>query len=312
MNESLKRPLLTVIIPVYKAEKTLYRCVRSVATQDVRGGLQIVLVDDGSPDRCGELCEQWALEDPRIVVAHRPNGGLSAARNTGLRLAQGEYITFVDADDCVCEHTYRDVMAKMKPEYDFLEYPLARINSERKVYDITALADYTFDEPIFYWYVTQAYRHTYACNKIFHRSVFRELRFAEGKLYEDAWLMSALLPRCKCVATVSVGAYFYYDNPEGITHKQGRLALANLLVAHMSGCFCLPNTPYYMYLLNLQIDVYRQTGRILMDHQRVKTGELKDRKERVKGWLNNLLGLRITCILFTLHHKLSHRRQSPS
>ena len=92
--------LVSVIVPVYKVEQYLNRCVSSIIKQS-HTNLEIILVDDGSPDRCPQLCDEWALQDSRIKVVHKENGGLSDARNVGLKKASGNYICFVDSDDYV-------------------------------------------------------------------------------------------------------------------------------------------------------------------------------------------------------------------
>ena len=93
-------PLISVIVPIYKVEEYLNRCVESLVNQTYKN-LEIILVDDGSPDNCPEMCDRWAKQDKRIRVIHKKNGGLSDARNAGMRIATGEYIAFVDSDDLV-------------------------------------------------------------------------------------------------------------------------------------------------------------------------------------------------------------------
>lgn len=100
---------ISVIIPVYKVEKYLDRCLESVVNQTY-SNLEIILVDDGSPDRCGEMCDQWAEKDPRITVIHKKNGGLGFARNSGLEVATGDYIAFVDSDDYLDVKMYEKLM----------------------------------------------------------------------------------------------------------------------------------------------------------------------------------------------------------
>lgn len=309
-KKALQRPTLSVIVPVYKAEATLFRAVASIVMQTYTD-LQIVLVDDGSPDRCGEMCDEWAADDPRIVVVHQRNSGLSEARNTGLRCATGQYVTFVDADDAVDLNTYSEVMAQMKPEYDMMEFNLARVNAEGDIYDFTKLIDFKFTFPRNYWYGLQSYRHTYVCNKIFRRSLFDEVRFQPGMLYEDAWLMASLLPMCKCVGTTRKGAYYYHDNPAGITQSEGKDDMLTLLCAHLAGPYPVDDDEYYLYLLNLQIDVFRQNGIILLRRRRVDLSKLTDRKKRLKGRLSNLFGVHLTCLIFQLHHwYTTHRGRS--
>ena len=97
----MEQPVICVIVPVYKAEATLPRCIESVLTQQLPGGLRLILVDDQSPDRSGEICDAYAAKDPRVMVLHRKERGVSGARNAGLRAATGEYIVFLDSDDAL-------------------------------------------------------------------------------------------------------------------------------------------------------------------------------------------------------------------
>lgn len=90
--------MISIIVPVYKAEAFFDNCVRSLLAQTHKD-IELLLVDDGSPDRCPEMCDRWAAKDKRVKVIHKPNGGVSSARNKGLEIAQGEYIAFVDSDD---------------------------------------------------------------------------------------------------------------------------------------------------------------------------------------------------------------------
>ncbi len=92
--------LISVIVPVYKVEDYLSRCVDSILSQTYRN-IEVILVDDGSPDKCGEICDRYAQHDPRVRVIHKENGGLSDARNAGIEIAQGQYISFIDSDDWV-------------------------------------------------------------------------------------------------------------------------------------------------------------------------------------------------------------------
>ena len=98
-----KEPLISVIIPVYRVERFLSRCIDSVIGQTYKN-LEIILVDDGSPDRCGDICDEYACKDQRIKVIHKENGGVSSARNAGLDIAKGAYVTFIDSDDYWDKH----------------------------------------------------------------------------------------------------------------------------------------------------------------------------------------------------------------
>ena len=112
----MEKPLISIIIPVYKVEKYLEKCIKSVLSQTYKN-LQIILVDDGSPDNCGNICDDYARVDNRIEVIHKANGGLSDARNVGLKAARGEYIGFVDSDDYV-ESNYIEVLYYYYQKYN--------------------------------------------------------------------------------------------------------------------------------------------------------------------------------------------------
>ena len=101
--EKLNKDVVSVIIPIYKAEPYLKKCLDSIAAQTYKN-LEIILIDDGSPDNCGRICDEYAANDPRVKVIHKQNGGMSDARNTGLDNATGEYLTFIDSDDYVSEN----------------------------------------------------------------------------------------------------------------------------------------------------------------------------------------------------------------
>ena len=110
--KKLEQPLISIIVPVYKVEKYLKRCVDSILTQTYQN-MEVILVDDGSPDNCGAICDRYKETDNRVVVIHKKNGGLSDARNAAIPLAKGEYISFIDSDDWVSsyyvEHLYEAV-----------------------------------------------------------------------------------------------------------------------------------------------------------------------------------------------------------
>lgn len=112
----MKCPLISVIIPVYKVEKYLNQCVESVLTQSL-SDIEVILVDDGSPDNCPDMCDAYAAMDARIRVIHQKNLGLAGARNTGFRIAKGEYVAFLDSDDYVLPDAFAKLHAKAV-EYD--------------------------------------------------------------------------------------------------------------------------------------------------------------------------------------------------
>lgn len=286
---------LSIIIPVFRSEATLDRCLRSIIDQPL-AGMEVVLVDDGSPDGCPLLCDEWASRDSRITVIHKTNGGLSSARNAGLEHAQGEYVTFIDADDYIGEGTLNAMMEDIG-DCDLMEYPIYQhYGSDRQ--QLLALTDRTYDTPYDYWLQTKAYLHTYACNKIYRRHLFEKVRFPEGRVFEDAYTLPQLLKQQPHIATTSRGIYYYTENRAGITATATGQELAQLLDAHLQSQMPMDDC-YYLHLLNIQLDVCRLTGqapKLPFRHVNI-TKSLTSHPARltVKAIIQNTLGINALC-----------------
>lgn len=184
------KPLVSVIIPVYKVENYLDECVQSVLRQTYRN-MEIFLVDDGSPDRCGQMCEEYATEDSRIRVIHKENGGLSSARNAGIDACHGEYIAFIDSDDSVspvfiealvtaAENCDADVVASEFPPGFWDGDPLPVLTDTMEQVTIGAISPDDALLGLFYQKDP-----TGAQFKLYKRHIFEELRFPVGYLFED-------------------------------------------------------------------------------------------------------------------------------
>ena len=281
---------LSVIIPVYNVEETLDRCVESVLKQRI-DDMEVILVDDGSPDKCPEMCDHWAAKDQRIRVIHKPNGGLSDARNAGIDMACGDYITFVDSDDWIADNTYPPLLEKMT-DIDILEYNIA---------DRLSLNEHIYDDINEYWLSERVYTHTYAWNKIYRRLLFDNVRYPKGRIFEDVYTLPQLLRKAQKVATSSHGSYHYWINPSGITATADGHALAQLLEAHLSSKMPIDDL-YYMYLVNIQIDVWEGTGSdIIIPKRRVCNADLPS-KYKLKAVTLNTLGIKALCNIIKFIH----------
>ena len=290
---------LSIIIPVYRVEATLDRCIESVLNQNL-DDFEVILVDDGSPDDCPKMCDGWAEKDARIRVIHQANKGLSGARNAGIDIAQGEYITFVDSDDYIAENTYVPLMQMLESDstIDMIEYPT-------RDFDFNPPTVYTSMDD--YWYLGQAYLHTYAWNKIYRSPLFNNIRFPQGVVFEDANTLPLILNEVHKVVTTHQGFYNYTANPEGITHKADGKALDMLLKPHAE---IIRNSTrndaafqqYYMHVLNIQMDVFELTGNALILPQRsISIGNVRGIL-KLKALLLNLLGIKTLCKLNKVIH----------
>ena len=209
-------PTISVIIPVYKVERYLDACVASVVGQTYPD-LEIILVDDGSPDNCPALCDAWAAKDTRIRVIHRSNGGLSAARNSGLGVCTGDYIAFVDSDDRLEPETLeRALRAQQKSGVDLvLFHYICTDENDQPLPDRTP-ADREEEAltPPQFWgkFFASGDACTYyvvAWNKLYRAELFHTLRYAEGKRYEDMFLLPNLIGQCRKILCLNFRGYRY-------------------------------------------------------------------------------------------------------
>lgn len=221
----MPEPIISIIIPVYKVEKYLDKCVRSVIGQTY-SKLEIILIDDGSPDNCPELCDDYALNDSRIKVIHKSNGGLSSARNAGLDIATGDYIAFVDSDDWVENNAYEEMLkladksgaeivccgaVKTDGEKDiekcFCYYPTGTVCSAKDI-----VRDILTDK-----IGSQVWRALYS------RKCWEKLRFPDGRLYEDIPTTFKAFAKAEKTGFIAEPYYNYRMNLDGISHKPNPL-----------------------------------------------------------------------------------------
>lgn len=210
-------PKLSIIVGVYKtAEPYLKHCVDSILSQSLTD-FELILVDDGSPDSCGQICDEYATKDTRGRVIHQQNGGISVARNSGLDVSRGKYITFVDSDDCIVDkNTYLDNIIKMEEDQsiDMLVYPYIfpyyeNCASENKF--VCSVGYHNNKEKLFSLFITETsskINHA-VWNKIYKRNIFNILRFPEGKIFEDTYIIPDILNLVKTVYCSKNGVYGY-------------------------------------------------------------------------------------------------------
>ena len=211
---------LSIIVPVYNVEKYLIRCLESIANQ-MTEDYELILVDDGSTDGSGALCDHFAQEhvELKIEVVHQANAGLSAARNRGMEIAQGEYITFVDSDDYVDPYTFEVNMEYMvlHPEVDMLEYPI-EVHAESSEAYVLNFPNETQRTDIFAdWIRRKGYKHCYACNKIYLAKLWNGLEFPVGEYFEDVAVMPHIVRRCHNIHYSNRGCYRYVMQEGSIT-----------------------------------------------------------------------------------------------
>lgn len=215
------KKLVSVIVPIYNIEPYLRRCVDSIISQTYKN-IEIILVDDGSSDKCGEICDAYAAGDPRVKVIHKKNAGVSAARNSGLDAAEGEYISFIDGDDCVSGE-FIEYLYKLLTEND-ADVSICSFNYIKDENKINHSKDdgrviVMDNEKLLFQALKAELFSNSPCVNLFKRRLFDELRFPEGKIYED--IPTILKAYSKCSKAVFGNRCFYtYCYREGSITKR--------------------------------------------------------------------------------------------
>ena len=243
--------LVSIIVPIYKVEAYLRRCINSILAQTYVN-IEVILVDDGSPDRCGEICNEYALLDSRITVIHKENGGLSDARNAGIDAAKGTYLIFIDSDDYV------------NPSFVEKLYNAAESNNaELAICNFITVqngraADLSLENlPIknevigqkeaiqnrifsgrTYWSV--------ACTKIYDKRIFNDLRFPKGKVHEDEFILHSVLLQCHQIACISDPLYYYEQRSDSITGQSMKISKLDAVEALICRADTLSDYPNYL------------------------------------------------------------------
>lgn len=215
----MKEVLISVIIPIYQVEEYLNKCIASVANQTYKN-LEIILVDDGSPDNCPEICDKWSKKEQRIKVIHKKNGGLSDARNAGLKIAEGEFISFIDSDDFIALDMYECLLKKIKEteadlaicDYERIDENGNFIEEESPIKDEILTLDQAIEkltEKKWWYYVT-------AWNKLYSKKSLKGIEFPVGKIHEDQFVAHKVFNNCKKIVCINQKKYFYVQRASSI------------------------------------------------------------------------------------------------
>lgn len=251
---------LSIIVPVYNVAPYLRHCLQSLTEQGIED-FEVLLVDDGSYDNSRGICIEWCAEHPPFrLIVHETNKGLSEARNTGIREAEGEFITFVDSDDFLAPDTLGLCLREMG-EADVVEYPVQRDHySDHASTWIPQERTVSFRE----WMQGDGYTHCYACNKIFRTSLWADTEFPAGKYYEDIFTIPYVLRRCSQIKEISQGLYYYCDRRGSISHTPKPQALKDFTEALVRLSELPENehhTALYIRALNAEISYQKHSHR---------------------------------------------------
>lgn len=252
------KPGISIIVPIYNVEKYLQRCIDSILKQTFKD-FELILVDDGSPDKCGEICDEYKKKDSRVRVIHKENGGLSDARNAGLDIAKGDYIGFVDSDDFINKNMYqvlyeaiintRAEVSQCKFKYFSNESEIKEINygdEEYKLYRNTEAIESVIENEIL---------NVNVWNKLYSRHLFKDIRFPKGKIHEDEFVTYKLFFYSNRICYVNKELYYYFNNSQGIMRSNSILKKLDWIEAIEERNEFLLNTA--------EIDLYNRSNKNL-------------------------------------------------
>ncbi len=213
----MKQPFVSIIVPCYKVEQYLPTCIESVLSQSYQNW-ELILVDDGSPDRCGAICDQYAVKDERISVLHKPNGGLSSARNAGLDVMRGDYVSFLDSDDYWHPDYLQRLMKHVAEENaDIAQCDFMRGTETKFPPVVMVEAVQTYDNHSVF--IQQAAK-IIMCGKVYRSCLFEQVRMPEGLINEDDWTTWKLYYKARKIVVSNLPLYYYTHNPASIMGNQ--------------------------------------------------------------------------------------------
>lgn len=290
--------LVSVIIPIYKAEQYLDHCISSVVNQTY-SNLEIILVDDGSPDHCPLLCDVWAAKDNRIRVIHQENAGLSAARNAGLDIASGKFVFLLDSDDYIASFAIERLLISINEN-----------NADIAICDFSQgdEIDYLFENDFhtapeiisnstallrIYANDKKALQYGAACFKLYRQELFKEISFPVGKLFEDIYTTHKLIFRAHKIVVVDIPLYYYYQHPSSIMNSAFNIKKLDYLQALVErvdffNTYNLAELSQIAYdeLLHSLIWEYSRTRDILHSHEGMNYVTKLFRENYRKGYAN--------------------------
>jgi len=294
-------PKISVIVPVYKVEPYLCRCVDSILAQTFTD-YELFLVDDGSPDRCGEICDEYAEKDDRIRVIHKPNGGLSDARNAALDLMTGEYVAFIDSDDWAApdmlESMYR---AAVEHQCDMAVCNICNAYSGgiREDLYVPAIKERVVEGEERYETLYQPS----ACNKLYKSYIFKELRYPKGRMYEDTFIYHDILKQIDKLVYTGKTSYFYFVRTDSIMNVRYTLQSADIVDAVYLRAVALDEAGVHTHADEAYRALY---SRLAVAYERLdwKDEAVKKHLGELKRLYNGVFGRMILDQHFSLKQKL--------
>lgn len=277
--------LISVIVPVYGVEKYLDRCVKSIVEQTYKQ-LEIILVDDGSPDTCGEICDRWAEKDDRIKVVHKLNGGLSSARNAGLDVATGDYIGFVDSDDYIAPDMYENLFNSVHGKGKFVVGNIMACRVDDKNVQTPSAVPHCEDAIISKEeYLRELLMHkgdSSSCTKLFSANILSNIRFIEGKCNEDLLFVLDIMERLEYISFVGEIGYYYFIRSGSISSGFGKSVCDMVDNSMLVYKYVIKNAPQFKSQAKRFVAYQHMAYLLLVPDERVSDSLYKTAQNRIR------------------------------
>lgn len=226
---------ISVVVPIYNVEQYIDKCISSILNQSFTD-LEIILVDDGSKDKSGEICDRYKSKDNRIKVIHKENGGLSSARNAGIEIATSEYIAFVDGDDFIHKDMYSILFEEiLKNKSDIVICNFERIYDKQveqmKAFEDVKSKKFNNIQALEMLYGDEGAQFTVAWNKLYKRELFDNIRYDYGKIHEDEFIIHKLLYVCKNICYINLPLYYYVQRENSIINSEFNIKKLDVIYA---------------------------------------------------------------------------------
>lgn len=322
-------PKISVIVPIYKVEAYLDNCIRSIKSQDYPN-LEIILIDDGSPDRCPQMCDQYAMADSRIKVLHKPNGGLSDARNTGIKAASGDFILFIDSDDYWIDNCIVSKLVAVAEQFtdaDLVFYGrttfINNYSFAANMIDPDRINGHTVIDSLQYLLQSNDFIAS-ACQKLIRRSVLTDnnIYFEKGRLSEDLDWSMRLYMHLNSIAAIADNAYGYRKRNGSITQSLDEKHIDDLI--WLFDKWTKADIPHGLKDIYFSFLAYTYSGllaslfRLPANKRNIIRQNLKayafllkytlNPKVRKVSFANKLLGYNLTC--FLMQHYFKNRKKT--
>lgn len=314
MNE-----VVSVIVPIYNVEQYLDKCVDSILNQTYKN-IEVILVDDGSPDNCGRMCDNYSKKDSRIKVIHKGNGGLSDARNVGIDNANGKYICFVDSDDYI-ENRYIELLYKSIKEnnVDIAQCGIKKISDDEILIENIGYKNSGVkkSKKMLEDLYTTNWENIVVWNKMYLRELFNNVRFPKGKIHEDEYTTYKILYKTENVAILNEFLYNYRQNVYSITGKKFNMKRLNILEGLKERVnFFEANNEKNLYMLSLKLyieklrECYSDVKMNINDSENIQQKIIREHNEYSKYLfkLKNIsLKSRIKTIIFFISPSIFYK-----